>query len=60
MKYGQLIKFLKSKGVKIADGTRHLRLHHAGKMTTLKRHPTQEYSNLTVKKTLKALGISDS
>ena len=29
-------------------------------MTTLKRHPTQEYSNLTVKKTLKALGISDS
>lgn len=35
MKYGQLIKLLKSKGVKIADGTRHLRLHHAGKMTTL-------------------------
>lgn len=59
MKYGQLIKLLREKGVKIEDGTRHLRLSLNGRTTTLKRHPAQEYSNLIVRKTLKALGVPE-
>ncbi len=60
MKYGQVIKLLKSKGVKIEDGTRHLRLSRGEKTTTLKRPPAQEYANLTIRKVLRALGVPNS
>ncbi|WP_290144255.1 hypothetical protein [uncultured Parasutterella sp.] len=42
MKYGQFIKALKDKGVKVDDG---------------KRHPTEEYPPILLAKILKQLGL---
>lgn len=36
MKYGQFIKALKDKGVKVEDRTRHLKLSYGGKQTGCK------------------------
>ena len=38
MKYGQFIKALKDKGVKVEDRTRHLKLSYGGKQTGCKSH----------------------
>ena len=43
MKYGQFIKALKDKGVKVEDRTRHLKLSYGGKQTACKRHPAEGY-----------------
>lgn len=57
MKYAQFIKALKDKGVKVEDRTRHLMLSYDGKQTTCKRHPTQDYPALLLRKILKSLGV---
>lgn len=43
MKYGQFIKALKDKGVKVEDRARHLKFSYGGKQTGCKRHPAEEY-----------------
>lgn len=60
MKYAQFIKALKDKGVKVEDRTRHLMLSYGGEQTTCKRHPTQDYPNLLIRKIFKVLGVSNS
>lgn len=57
MKYGQFIKALKDKGVKVEDRTRHLKLSYGGKQTGYKRHPTEEYPPMLLAKILKQLGL---
>ena len=48
MKYGQFIKALKDKGVKVEDRTRHLKLSYGGKQTGCKRHTAEGYPLMPV------------
>lgn len=57
MKYGQFIKALKDKGVKVEDRTRHLKLSYGGMQAGCKRHPTEEYPPMLLAKILKQLGL---
>lgn len=57
MKYGQFIKALKDKGVKVEDRTRDLKLSYGGKQTGCKRYPTEEYPPMLLAKILKQLGL---
>lgn len=57
MKYGQFIKALKDKGVKVEDRTRHLKLSYGGKQTGCKRYPTEEYPPMLLAKILKQLAL---
>ncbi|WP_443894960.1 hypothetical protein, partial [Parasutterella excrementihominis] len=50
MKYGQFIKALKDKGVKVEERTRHLKLSYGGKQTGCKRHPAEEYPPMLLAK----------
>ena len=50
MKYGQFIKALKDKGVKVEQRTRHLKLSYGGKQTGCKTHPAEEYPPMLLAK----------
>lgn len=42
MKTSEFLRWLKSKGVYVENGTRHYLLRHKGKAQTLPRHPSKE------------------
>ena len=60
MKYGQFIKALKDKGVKVEDRTRHLKLSYGGKQTGCKRHPAEGYPLMLLGKLCKIRNFSQS
>ncbi len=58
MKYQNFISELKDLGVKVENGTGHLKLYYKGKQTTCPRHPSKEISNnfaKLIKKTTRSL-----
>lgn len=57
MKHKDFIDELRSLGVIIEDGTRHLKLYYKDKQTTCPRHPSQEISEFFAKRIKKQLGI---
>lgn len=57
MKHSDFIKELKELGVKVENGTGHLKLYYKGKQTTCPRHPSQEISNAFAKRIKKQLGL---
>lgn len=57
MKQSEFVRWLIRQGVRIEDGTKHLKLYYQDKYTTLVRHPSQELGKKTVQNTKKALGL---
>lgn len=57
MKYVSFVNELKSKGVVFVNRKNHVRLYLNGKSSTLKRHPTQEISNVYADLVRKQLGL---
>lgn len=57
MKHSDFIKELKELGVKVENGTGHLKLYYKGKQTTCPRYPSQEISNAFAKRIKKQLGL---
>lgn len=46
-----------AQGVKTKDGTKHIKLYHNGKQSTLPRHPSKEIPKWLVEKIKKQLGL---
>lgn len=57
MKHKTFIDELRAAGVRIEDGTRHLKLYYKGKQATCPRHPSREISDNFAKKIKKQLGL---
>lgn len=57
MKYKQFVNELKNQGVEFVEMTNHTKLYYKGKRSTLKRHPSQEISNLYANLIRKQLGL---
>lgn len=57
MKHKAFIDELRAAGVRIEDGTRHLKLYYKGKQATCPRHPSHEISDAFAKKIKKQLGL---
>lgn len=57
MKHGELIDYLKSKGVKVTQGKRHLKLALGSKRSVCARHPSQEVSPEALKTIKRQLNI---
>ena len=57
MKHKSFIDELRAAGVRIEDGTRHLKLYYKGKQATCPRHPSKESSDAFAKKIKKQLGL---
>ena len=57
VKQAELISYLKSKGVEIKQGTRHLKLALGTRRSVCVRHPSQEVSPESLKNIKRQLGI---
>ena len=57
MKHKDFIDELLASGVRIENGTNHLKLYYKGKASTCPRHPSQEISNVFANKIKKQLGL---
>lgn len=57
MKVSEFIRWLKSKGVTIENGTRHTLLWYNGKWQTLPRHPGKELAEKIRKNIIRDLGL---
>ena len=57
MKHSSFIDELRKLGVRVENGTRHLKLYYKGKQTTCPRHPSQEISEKFAKLIKKQLGL---
>ena len=57
MKQSEFLKWLKSQGVEIQDGTKHLKLFLNVKQTILPRHPSAELKTGLVEGVKKQLGL---
>ncbi|MFQ1046941.1 type II toxin-antitoxin system HicA family toxin [Avibacterium paragallinarum] len=56
MKQSEFVRWLKSQGVKVKNGTNHLKLEYQGNLSICPRHPSQELATGTmhrIKKDLK-------
>lgn len=42
MKQSEFVRWLRSQGVEIRDGSKHLKLYFNGRQSTLPRHPSAE------------------
>lgn len=57
MKQSEFLRWLIAEGVKVEDGTKHLKLYYNGKRSTLPRHPSQELKTGLVNGVKKQLGL---
>lgn len=57
VKQSEFLRWLKSQGVTIEQGTKHLKLYHNGKKTILPRHPAKELKTGLVEGVKKQLGL---
>ena len=57
MKISEFLRWLRSQGVQVGQGTKHWKLYHQGKQSTLPRHPSQELKEGTKQAILKQLGL---
>lgn len=57
MKQSEFLKWLRSQGVEIRDGTRHIKLFLNGKQSHLPRHPSAELRTGLVEGVKKQLGL---
>ncbi len=57
MKQSEFKRWLQSKGARIEEGGKHLKVYCNGKQTTLPRHPSHEIGEGLRKAIIKQLGI---
>lgn len=57
MKPKEFLDELKSKGVRVEDGSKHYKLYYKGKQTTCPRHPSLEFSVVFANRIKKQLGL---
>lgn len=57
MKQSEFLRWLKSQGVEVKDGSKHLKLFHKDKQTILPRHPSAELRTGLVEGVKKQLGL---
>lgn len=57
MKQQEFVKWLKEQGVKVTNGTDHLKVYYNGKQTTVPRHPGKEIDNQFAKRIAKQIGL---
>lgn len=57
MKHAELVKTLKTLGVTVTQGKKHLKLRYGDKRSTVVRHPTQEVSPEILKNIKRQLGL---
>lgn len=57
MKISEFLRWLRSQGVRVEDGTKHWKLYLNDKRSTLPRHPSQELKEGTKNAILKQLGL---
>lgn len=57
MKISEFKRWLESQGVEFGNGSKHWKLYHKGKQTTLPRHPSQELKEGLRKAIIKQLGL---
>lgn len=57
MKQSEFVRWLRSNGVEIREGTRHLKLYLNGRQSTLPRHPSAELKTGLVEGVKKQLGL---
>lgn len=57
MKQSEFVRWLRSQGVVIKNGSKHLKLYHSGQQTTLPRHPASELKQPLVEGVKKKLKL---
>jgi len=57
VKTSEFVRWLKSQGVKVEDGTRHYKAKLGDKQTVIPRHPSKEIKTGTVEAIKKQLGL---
>ncbi|TDR82221.1 mRNA interferase HicA [Paludibacterium purpuratum] len=57
MKQSEFVRWLKSQGVEIREGSKHLKLYLNGQQTTLPRHPASELKQPLVEGVKKQLKL---
>lgn len=57
MKQSEFLRWLKSQGVEVKDGSKHLKLFYKDKQTILPRHPSAELRTGLVEGVKKQLGL---
>lgn len=57
MKHLELVKTLKKLGVRVTQGTNHLKLSYGNRKTVMVRHPSQEVSPESFKNIKRQLGL---
>lgn len=57
VKQSEFLRWLKSQGVTVENGTKHLKLYYNGKISHLPRHPAQELKKGLVEGVKKQLGL---
>jgi mRNA interferase HicA len=57
MKSAEFVRWLKSQGVEIKNGTKHYKAYYKGKQTTVPRHPGSEIDDDFAKRIKKQLGM---
>lgn len=57
MKQSEFRKWLESQGVRVEDGSKHLKLYYLGRQSTMPRHPGKEIGEGLRKAILKQLGL---
>ena len=57
MKQSEFLRWLRSQGVEVQDGSRHLKLYFNGKQTVLPRHPSHELKTGLIEGVKKQLGL---
>jgi mRNA interferase HicA len=57
VKQTEFVRWLKSEGVVVKNGTGHLKAHYNGKQTIVSRHPGKDLDNRYVEMVKKQLGM---
>lgn len=57
MRVAEFVRWLRSQGVQVSDGSKHLALDYKGNRSTLPRHPGKELATGTMHAVLKQLGL---
>ncbi|TCJ96159.1 mRNA interferase HicA [Volucribacter psittacicida] len=57
MKQSEFLRWLKAQGVKVEDGTKHIKLFYRNNQSVMPRHPSKEIRKGTAENIKKQLGL---
>nr|DAR68227.1 MAG TPA: hypothetical protein [Caudoviricetes sp.] len=58
MKQSEFLRWLKANGVRVEDGSKHIKLYYGNNQSTMPRQPSKEIKTGTVKAIKKQLGLN--